>query len=222
MTALDESLDLLLKQGFRQREGLIRAARAEAAWWAGDRKRTLEEARAVFDLALTHKQPWYVGELAFWMWRVGESVTLPEWAARPYALHLAGDWRGAAAEWERMGCPYEQARALADGDAEAQAAALAIFDRLGARPAAEALRAKMQAAGAVIPRGPRAATRENPFGLTARQSQILALLADGLTNAQIAARLHLSPKTVDHHVTAILTKLNVHAREEAAALAKRD
>jgi DNA-binding NarL/FixJ family response regulator len=78
----------------------------------------------------------------------------------------------------------------------------------------------MQAAGAVIPRGPRAATRENPFGLTARQSQILALLADGLTNAQIAARLHLSPKTVDHHVTAILTKLNVHAREEAAALAR--
>jgi DNA-binding NarL/FixJ family response regulator len=220
MAALDESLDLLLKQGFRQREGLIRAARAEAAWWAGDRERTLAEARAVFDLALTHKQPWYVGELAFWMWRAGETVTLPEWAAKPYALHIAGDWRGAAAEWERMGCPYEQARALADGDAEAQAVALTIFERLGARPAAEALRAKMQAAGAVIPRGPRAATRENPFGLTARQSQILALLADGLTNAQIAARLHLSPKTVDHHVTAILTKLNVHAREEAAALAR--
>jgi len=221
MAALDESLDLLLKQGFRQREGMIRAARAEAAWWAGDRERTLDEARAVFDLALTHKQPWYVGELAFWMWRAGESVTLPEWTARPYALHLAGDWRGAAAEWERLGCPYEQARALADGDGEAQSTALAIFSRLGARPAAETLRAKMQATGAPMPRGPRAATRENPFGLTARQSQILALLAESLTNAQIAARLHLSPKTVDHHVTAILNKLNVHSREAAAALAKR-
>lgn len=78
----------------------------------------------------------------------------------------------------------------------------------------------MQAAGAAIPRRPRAATRENPFGLTAHQSQILALLAAGPTNAQIAARLHLSPKTVDHHVTSILTKLNVHLREEAAALAR--
>jgi DNA-binding CsgD family transcriptional regulator len=221
MAALDESLDLLLKQGFRQREGAVRAARAEAAWWAGDRERTLTEARAVYDLALSHQQPVYVGELAYWRWRAGEAVSLPGWALKPYALHLAGDWRGAAAEWARLGCPYEQARALADGDPKAQAAALAIFEKLGAHPAAEALRERMQAAGATIPRGPRAATRENPFGLTARQSEILALLAEGLTNTQIAARLHIAPKTVDHHVTAILTKLNVHSREEAAALIHR-
>jgi len=220
MAALDESLEMLLALGFRQREGMIRAARAEAAWWAGDRARTLAEARAAFNLALTHQQPVYVGELAFWIWRAGERVALPEWAARPYALHLAGDWRGAAAEWERLGCPYEQARALADGDPEAQTAALAIFERLNARPAADELRARMQAAGTRIPRGPNATTRENPFGLTARQSQILALLAEGLTNAEIAARLHLSPKTVDHHVSAVLARLEVESREAAAAIAR--
>ncbi|MBL8045770.1 MAG: AAA family ATPase [Anaerolineales bacterium] len=218
LPALDESLEILLKQGFRQREGMLRAARAEAAWHAGDSARTLEEARAGLELAFTHPQPWYVGELAYWLWCAGEKVAVPEWTAKPYALQLARDWRGAAALWEQMGCPYEQARALAEGDIEAQAQALLIFNQLGAQPAAEALRAKMQVAGASIPRGPRATTRENPFGLTTRQSEILALLAQSLTNSEIAARLHLSPKTVDHHITAILTKLNVHSREEAASL----
>jgi DNA-binding CsgD family transcriptional regulator/tetratricopeptide (TPR) repeat protein len=222
MAALDEALDELLKQGFRQREGMIRAARAEAAWQAGDRDRTVEEARAAFDLAISHHQEWYVGELAFWMWRAGEAVDLPEWAAKPYALHINGDWRTAADEWERMGCPYEQARALADGDADAQIAALEIFERLGARPAAEALRHKMRAAGIHrIPRRPRASTRENPFGLTDRQLEILRLLVEDLSNAEIAARLHLSSKTVDHHVSAVLARLDVHSREEAAALARQ-
>jgi DNA-binding CsgD family transcriptional regulator len=221
LTALDEALDLLLKQGFRQREGMIRAARAEAAWLAGDRERTAAEARAAYDLALSHHHEWYVGELAFWCWRAGEPVDLPEWTAKPYAQHIAGDWRAAAAEWEQMGCPYEQARALADGDHAAQAGALAIFDRLGARPAADALRRKMQAAGAPTPRGPRPATRENPFGLTARQVEILRLLADGLTNPEIAARLHLSPKTVEHHVSAVLAKLDVNSREAAAQIARQ-
>lgn len=221
LAALDEALDLLLKQGFRQREGLIRAARAEAAWHAGDRERTLAEARAAYDLALSHRQPVYVGELAFWRWRAGEAVDLPDWAAAPYARHIAGDWRGAADEWARLGCPYEQARALADGDRAAQLQALEIFGRLGARPAAEALRQRLQAAGAPVPRGPRPATRRNPFGLTARQVEVLRLLAEGRSNPEIAARLHLSPKTVEHHVSAVLSKLGVESREAAARLARQ-
>jgi DNA-binding NarL/FixJ family response regulator len=148
-------------------------------------------------------------------------VTLPEWTAKPFALHIAGDWRAAAQEWQRLDCPYEQARALADGDAAAQTTALEIFDRLGARPAADALREKMQAAGLRVPRGPRPSTRENPFGLTPRQVDILRLLTEGLSNGEIAARLHLSPKTVDHHVSAVLAKLDVHSREEAAELVRQ-
>jgi DNA-binding CsgD family transcriptional regulator len=219
--ALNQALETGLKLGNLQRMGLVRAACAESAWLAGNRSLTLEHARALFDVAVAKRHPWVAGELAFWRWRAGDDVPpLPEWTARPYALHLAGDCRGAAAEWERLGCPYEQARALADGDPEAQTAALAIFERLNARPAADELRARMQAAGTRIPRGPNAATRENPFGLTARQSQILALLAEGLTNLEIAARLHLSPKTVDHHVSAVLARLEVESREAAAAIAR--
>ncbi|MBL8093461.1 MAG: AAA family ATPase [Anaerolineales bacterium] len=214
--ALDEALAILHKQGFRQLEGSVRAARAEAAWLAGDPGRAGEEARAVFDLALQHRQPWYVGELAYWRRRVGEEAPLPEWTARPYALHLQGDWCSAAEAWAALGCPYEQARALADGDADAQRAALVIFDRLGARPSAAALRATMRAAGLKgIPHGPRAATRQHPLGITARQAEVLALMVAGRTNAEIAAHLHLSEKTIEKHVTALLARLDVHSRREA-------
>jgi len=218
---LDEALELLLKLGYRQREGLIRVARAEGAWLAGDHQRALDEVHAVDDIVARIRHPWAGGELAFWQQRAGEALSAPPWVARPWAQHLAGDWRAAAAAWEQLGCPYEQALALYDGDGEAQKAALLIFERLGARPMAELARQKMQEAGVqTIPRGPRAATRENPFGLTNRQLQVLRLLVEELTNAQIAARLYISPKTVDHHVSAVLAQLQVSSREEAAALAR--
>jgi len=146
---------------------------------------------------------------------------LPEWIAKPYALHIAGDWLGAAKAWERLGCPYEQARALAEGDTKAQIRALEIFERLGAHPEAERLRQKLRASRVShIPRKLRPSTRSNPFGLTPRQVEILGLLVEGLSNAGISARLHISPKTVDHHVSAILSRLDVHSREQAAALAQ--
>lgn len=221
LPALDEALEILLKQGFRQLEGAIRAARAEAAWQTGDPEGTIDEARAVFDLALQHRQPWYVGELAYWRRRAGDVVAVPDWAERPYVLQLQGDWRGAAEAWAALGCPFEQARALGDGDAEAQRAALAIFDRLGARPEAVALRERMRAAGlARIPHGPRAATRRHPLGLTARQAEVLTLMVEGRTNPEIAAHLHLSAKTVEKHVTALLSRLDVHSRREAIEKAR--
>jgi DNA-binding CsgD family transcriptional regulator len=142
--------------------------------------------------------------------------------AEPFARQIAGDWAGAAAAWERLGCPYEQARALADGDHSAQTRALALFDGLDARPAAAALRRRMRQAGAPhIPRGPYAASRANAFGLTARQLTILGLLAEGLSNPQIADRLSISAKTVNHHVSAVLAKLAVPTREAATALARQ-
>jgi DNA-binding CsgD family transcriptional regulator len=158
--------------------------------------------------------------MAFWIWQAGEQVVPPEWTARPFAQHLMGDWRAAAHAWHQLDCPYEEARALAEGDAAAQTMALEIFDGLGARPMSDALRGKMQAAGLRVPRGPRPSTRENPFNLTDRQMEILGLLVENLTNAEIAARLHLSPKTVDRHVSAVLAKLDVHSRAEAAKLAR--
>jgi DNA-binding CsgD family transcriptional regulator len=220
--ALDEALELSERTQTLQRLGPVRAARAEAAWLEDDTSRALAEARAAWDLALHHRHPWHTGELAFWRWRSGERVRLPAYAARPFARQVVGDWRRAAAAWERLGCPYERARAMADGDAGAQLVALEIFDRLGARPDVERLRQRLRADGVRhVPRGPRLSTRGNPCGLTAREAEIASLLARALTNARIGARLHISPKTVDHHVSAILGKLGVASREEAGRMATK-
>lgn len=219
---LDKALELATTTATIQRLGPVRAARAEAAWLAGDSLQTLQEANAVYDLAESKQHPWFTGELAYWRWQAGETVKPQDWLAEPYARQLSGDWRGAAAAWEALGCPYEQARALTHGDGEAQKQALVLFEQLGARPMIERLRQRLQDAGVTsLPRGPRLTTQENPFQLTNRQMEVWHLLAEELTNAEIAARLHISPKTVDHHVSAVLSKLHVSSREEAATLARQ-
>jgi DNA-binding NarL/FixJ family response regulator len=98
--------------------------------------------------------------------------------------------------------------------------ALEILDGLQAAPAAAKLRRQLRGMGVHgIPRGPRQETRSHPAGLTPRQVEVLELVAEGLTNADIADRLFVSPKTVDHHVSALLMKLEVSSRQEAAAIA---
>jgi DNA-binding NarL/FixJ family response regulator len=116
---------------------------------------------------------------------------------------------------------YARAEALSCGGAAAATEALREFDRLGAIRAARRLRAELRERGLRVPRGPRPSTAADPSGLTARQLEVLGLLADGLSNAEIAARLTVSPKTVDHHVSAVLGKLGVPRRGLAAAAARR-
>jgi DNA-binding CsgD family transcriptional regulator len=217
---LDEVADLALATGEMQYISPTAAARAEWKWLQGDRDQCVAEAEAGFQLALAANRPWYWGEVAIWLWRGGGLSEVPEGTPLPFALHMAGDWRAAADCWEQIGCPYEQALALMDGDEGAQRAALALFERLGASPAAEIVRRQLRAAGARgLPRGPRVATQGNPQGLTTRQLEILLLLAEGLHNAEIADRLSTTPKTAAHHVSAILAKLNARSRGEAVRLA---
>ena len=219
---LDEALSGSAKIQNQQRMGVYYCAGAESAWLADDTQSLHQYIDAFYQTAIDNKQPGFAAELAYWRWKVGEKVETFDWMVQPFVLEIQGDWRTAADEWKRLGCPYEQARALSDGDIEAQKEALVIFERLGARPMAELVSQKLRAAGIqTIPRGPRPTTRANPFGLTNRQVEVLTLLTENLTNAQIAARLHISPKTVDHHVSAVLTKLNVSSRVEAADLARK-
>jgi DNA-binding CsgD family transcriptional regulator/tetratricopeptide (TPR) repeat protein len=219
---MDEALAQTLKTGNRQRMGIYYCARAEAAWLVDDHEGMLRYSTAFYDIAVQNKQPGFAAELAYWRWRAGDKVETFDWMVRPFVLEIQGEWREAAAAWSALGCPYEQARALAEGDTNAQLEAVTVLESLGARPMLKRVRQKLLEAGVqAIPRGPRLTTKENPFGLTNRQFEILHLLIENLTNAEIATRLHISPKTVDHHVSAILARLNVSSREEAARLARR-
>jgi len=213
---LDEAHNLALATGELQRIAPVAAARAEAAWLHGNQERCLAEARVGYDLALVHTDPWALGELSCWMWRAGGLTSTPRLIAEPFARQIAGDWRGAAALWAQIGCPYEQALALAEGDTSAQRSSLALFEQLGAQPAVAMVRRQLRQQGITgIPRGPRPSTCTNQAGLTMRQREVLGLLAEGFSNAEIASTLITSPKTVEHHVSAVLSKLGVHSRAQA-------
>ncbi len=217
---LDEARDLAAATGEMQCISPVAAARAEWRWLQGDCEGCGDEAAVGFAPAYASNRPWYWGEVAIWLWRGGRMSEAPERTPAPYALEIAGDWQAAAAAWERIGGPYDQALALMDGDEAAQREALALFDRLGARPAADIVRQRLRSAGVRgLPRGPRSTTQANPYGLTNRQLEILLLLAEGLRNPEIADRLSTTPKTVEHHVSDVLAKLNVRSRADAVRLA---
>jgi DNA-binding CsgD family transcriptional regulator/tetratricopeptide (TPR) repeat protein len=201
----------------------VAAARAELAWLHGDDRRAAEEAAAVLEAAVEAAHRWFAGELAFWTRLAGAPVRMPPVMAEPHRLLLAGDWRAAADAWRDLGFPYQRALTLACGDQEeALLEALALLDGLGARQTAQRVRRQLRRRGTRhVPRGPIRATAANPAGLTARQVDVLGLLAEGLTNAEIAARLSLSAKTVGHHVSALLAKLGVGSRHQAAVAARR-
>jgi DNA-binding CsgD family transcriptional regulator len=221
--ALDTALALAQASGTLQRIAPVRAARAEWALARGDRERAKLETEAALPLAKQRTHPWLIGELALWRWRADPAAPAPAGCAEPYALEIAGRWQDAASAWQELGCPYERALALAAGNADAQREALAIFDGLGARPAAEGLRRRLRDAGVRgVTRGARAATRSHPCGLTAAEMKVLTLMCDGLRNAEIASRVHRSVRTVDHHVAAVLSKLGVQSRAAAVRRAQHE
>jgi DNA-binding CsgD family transcriptional regulator/tetratricopeptide (TPR) repeat protein len=201
---------------------LCRVARAEARWLAGRTAGATEDLDAAVGFA-DRSDAGFRGLVAVWRHRLGLPVDQSGPMAEPYATQLAGRYREAAAEWTRVGCPYEAAMALTDsGEEDALRSALATFDGLGATAPARLCRARLRRLGVkAVPVGPRAATRSHPLGLTRREQEVLDLVCEGLANAEIAQRLVISERTVDHHVSAVLTKMGVRSRSAAASQAAR-
>ncbi len=220
---LGEALTLASGSGTLQRLAPTACARAEAAFERGDLQQVRVEVERALPLARAKGHPWFVGELTYWLARAGGDIGPADDAAEPWFLQRTGRWYDAAIAWAALGCPYEQARALAEGDTEAAwREALLLFEQLGARPAAEALRRRLRDAGVRgVARGARDATRAHPAGLTAAEHKVLVLMADGLRNAEIAAHIHRSVRTVDHHVAAVLAKLGMDSRQAAVQHATR-
>jgi len=222
-TALDEARDLAVGSGTLQRLAPMHAARAEAAWLECRDKDSASEAATCLALAIDKRQSSFAAELLLWCTRGHAAREVPAFCRlHPCALEAEGLWQQAAQAWRALGCPYETARALAEGDETAQREALAAFEFLGARPMVERVRRQLRAAGVrSVPLGPRTATQQHPAGLTGKEAAVLALIAAGLRNKEIAQRLNRSPRTIDHHVEAIFIKLDVATRAEAVAAAHR-
>jgi DNA-binding CsgD family transcriptional regulator len=202
---LDAALALAEPTGEIQQIAPAAAARAEAAWLEGRPDAAAATTEAALGLALRRGAHRETAELAVWCRRLGvetdiEPPTLPD-----------------------TGCPYDRALARAESDdADELRAALDELQALGARPAAAIVARRLRERGARgVPRGPRKATRQNLGGLTPRELEVLALVAEGLRNSDIAERLFVSEKTVDHHVSAILRKLDARTRGEASVKALR-
>jgi DNA-binding CsgD family transcriptional regulator/tetratricopeptide (TPR) repeat protein len=220
---LDEACALAEPTGELQRIEPAAAARAEAAWLEGQHDGVADATDSAFDLALRRKAWWIAGELASWRRRAGIRDDIADPIPEPWSAQLRGNWSRAAELWGELESPYETALALAESDDEGSLrTALDELHRLGAQTAAAIVARRLRQRGVRgLSRGPRAATRENPAGLTTREVEVLALLARGLRNAQIAERLVVSEKTVHHHVSSILRKLGVQTRTEASVEATR-
>jgi DNA-binding CsgD family transcriptional regulator/tetratricopeptide (TPR) repeat protein len=218
---LDQAWSVALQLGEAQRTGHAATALLEAAWLRGDAPRVASIVAPVYEDVRRFGRLSAVAELGYLMRLAGRAVPIDD-SGHPYARLAQGHWREAAEAWERAGCPYEEALARAQSsDAADLLSALAALDALGAEPLARRVRLRLRELGVSrIPRGRVQATRDNPAGLTERQTDVIRLLCEGLTNAEIAARLVLSVRTVDTHVGAILNKLGAKTRRDAAARAK--
>jgi DNA-binding CsgD family transcriptional regulator len=203
---------------------------AEGAWLATGPSESVPPAadeaksllREVHTQARERNSHWVAEDSALWLYILDEPVTGTAEFATPFREHCEGRWQEAAAGWRALGRPYEEALALSGGDDAAQRQALEIFDRLGALPVAARLRRQMRVGGArAVPRGPIAGTRANAAGLTRRQVQVLQLINDGLSNPEIAARLCISVKTAEHHVSAIMGRLDATTRQKAVVEARQ-
>jgi DNA-binding CsgD family transcriptional regulator len=215
---LDEAL-VAADPGDLSRLGVVWAARAEVAWLAGDDDAARSDARAGLSAATEHTDPWLVGPLRRWARLDGASFDDASTVdtVTPYRFEISGDWQAAAHAWMDRGCPYDAAIAQLSGDVTAVEAALATFRRLGARAAARRAQQRLTALRGPTSRSQRADTLSDPDGLTRREREVLILVAAGRSDAEIATALSISRKTVGHHVAAVLTKLGVDNRTQAAA-----
>ena len=223
---LDEAWSYANQVGELQLLAPAAAARLEASLLLGERR---AEAAAAAWTALEWSEdrqvPQFVGELSVWLSRAAWLDETPPGVEEPWSSELSGDARVAARWWDEAGCPYESAMAIAwsgtTGEDERREAVRRLQE-LGAVQAARATARRLRSQGARgLARGPCATTRANPAHLTSREQETLDLLADGLTNAQIAARLFVSVRTVDHHVARVISKLSVANRSAAVAEARR-
>jgi DNA-binding CsgD family transcriptional regulator len=195
----------------------VRSAAAEFAWHRGPVDPRLEDAAT--HLATAERLPgtqWAAGDLRVWLRRLGRDIDAGPGVPEPYRLELEGRHAEAAGAWRALGAPFDAAMAAVhSADPDVAATGLASLDALDVGATAACARAMLMGRGIrSLPARPRSGTLANPSGLTNRQLDVARLVAQGLTNAELAERLYISPKTADHHVSAVLGKLGMSSRRD--------
>lgn len=232
---LQQALALAQAGGGAERLVAVVAAQAEQAWLAGDAQACRAALGALDGLDTLSAVCWSAGEAAVWRQRAGLAPGPCPTGARPWELELAGQPAAAAQAWLTLGARPEaglallRAAELGQGQdaADSLAGALALFEATGHLAGVAGVRRLARRLGlqAGLPRparGPYRQARQHRFGLTAREQQMLALIGAGLHNPEISRHLGLSQRTVEHHVSAMLSKLAVADRAQALALARRE
>ena len=210
--ALTEALDLAYGTAEAQRVGPLGGAAAEIAWIVGDADAGEREAIRAWNVVRQIDGPWTRGIIATWLPDT-DAAAVAESLAPPYRAEALRRWDEAAELWDAIGSRFNAGLARARGGTrEGLAEAAVRFDELGAEAAAARARSEARLQGWSTPRGRRAATKAHPQGLTRREAEVATLLAEGMSNAAIADRLVLSPRTVEHHVSAVMAKLDVSSR----------
>ncbi len=219
---LTEAKEKAFKNREPQRILPVMSAMLEYEWITG--KEIIKESDLDLVVELVKQRGNIYDNSAFAYWLVkarNQKVALPE-HYEAYLLNNHMQVHKAAELWKTLGCPYEQALALFEGTDDDKRVALSIFQQLGADAVYEKTKMNMRAAGIKkIPRGLRESTKTNPAQLTNRELDILQLLQHAVQNKEIASTLYISPKTVDHHISNILFKLDVHSRSKAVTEAVR-
>lgn len=222
-TLLDQAWEMSVVADEFQRLAPSAIALAEHSWITSTTGISVTEIRRVMETGMAKTGfEFSLGSIAFWLWKLGELSEAPAGIADPYRLVIEGKPAEAAAFWEEKGIPYERALALAHDNNTEKLEALEILETLGAAAVAAKLRKTLRDQGVAVPRGKGRQTRDHVAGLTARQAEVLQLLDEGLTNTEIADQLFLSPRTIEHHVSAVLTKLDAPTREQAVSRAHRE
>jgi DNA-binding CsgD family transcriptional regulator len=219
---LEEATELARPTHEAQRLVPVALGWAELAWLQGRPESIEAGIDLAWSTATDHPEPWDLGELSWWLHVAGVRRDTPVPVPAPFQLMLDGAWQDAARAWHELGTPYWEALSLAqESDLEAARRALEILSGLDATAVREAVVRDRHASGLPVPRGPRDGGSRERAGLTPRELEVLALLGDGLSDAAIAEALVLSPKTVGHHVSSVLRKLEAPSRSRAVAVAHR-
>lgn len=218
-----EALSLLVEAKLRAFETMelqriipTMVAALEYEWISGHVIADDPSVRHTIDLIAKSDDIFESSEFAFWMNKVRHQPLAIAELYEGYDTTNSLKTRQAAATWKKLGRPYEHALLLFEGDENNKREAISIIHELGATAVYEKMKQDMRGCGIKsIPRGIRKSTQLNPAQLTDREMDILPLLKEGLQNREIASRLFISAKTVDHHISSIFFKLDVNSRAKA-------